>query len=208
MPHQEIVRRQTLTTYLDNLQSRLLWVERRPMGDMSWRATTFASTPTESMLPSDAPLGARYLVQDRNQIAERTAQDTWVYSAVPAPPAGGTGSQGPPGPAGPSGPPGATGPAGPAGPVGPASTVPGPPGADGAPGPPGPAGAPGGTRFTFVQPTPVAQWTITHNMGYRPVVALADPSGNAMDAEIEWLNPNTVLVSFPVQPMAGEAYLA
>src|SRR5262245_31263437 len=108
MPHQEVQRRQSLTAYLDNVQSRLLWVERRPMGDMHWRDTTFGAVASDDDLPADGPPGERYLVLDQGLVAERQPDGSWVYGPIPDPPT----TTGPPGPEGPMGPPGATGPPG------------------------------------------------------------------------------------------------
>lgn len=74
----------------------------------------------------------------------------------------------------------------------------------GPPGPPGPPGSGGG--LTVSQPTPSAQWTINHNLGYKPAVDLFDVGGNEFDAEVLHLSNNTLQVNLLV-PLAGFARL-
>lgn len=156
MADQEIVRRSSLPSYLSDLQTRLKWMERRPMGDMHWRDTTFGAVPCDDDLPDDGPPGERYLVLCLGLVAERQPDGSWVYEPIPPPPSttgapGPEGPQGPPGPqgvkgdTGQQGPAGPTGATGPAGPTGPASTVPGPAGPTGPAGATGPAGPTGAT---------------------------------------------------------------
>src|SRR5262245_43960713 len=106
----EIQRRQSLTEYLSNLQSRLSWQERRaPHGG---NLATYGAVLVEGRLPSDAPLGARYLVINDNLVAVSIGNGAWRYEPVPppeAPPTGPIGPAGPPGPQGPAGPPGLDG---------------------------------------------------------------------------------------------------
>jgi hypothetical protein len=108
--NREIERRSSLPSYLSDLNTRLNWVERRPMGNMQWRDTTFGAVPSLPDLPPDGPPGERYLIVDQDLVATRLPNGQWEFGPVPAPPTGGsgggTGPAGPPGPPGPAGPPG------------------------------------------------------------------------------------------------------
>lgn len=102
----------------------------------------------------------------------------------------------------------AVGPPGPRGITGPA-------GADGADGAPGPQGAPGldGGAYRHVQGVPSAVWTITHNLGFNPGgIAVVDSSGSLHDGFVEYVDSNTIRISFFVAgapaAFSGEAYIS
>ena len=78
---------------------------------------------------------------------------------------------------------------------------PGPAGADGAP------GAPGGTRYEHIQAVAASQWTMVHNLGYKPHVTLIGVDGTAFLGRVEHPDDNTALAVFN-QPFAGKAELS
>lgn len=62
------------------------------------------------------------------------------------------------------------------------------------------------TSYVFVQPTPAIVWTINHNLDGFPSVTLVDNSGNVILAQVQYVNDDTIIVTFS-QPVAGKAYL-
>ena len=90
------------------------------------------------------------------------------------------------------------------GPVGPQ----GPQGEQGVQGPEGPVGpaGEGDLNFTFDQPTPSDEWTITHNLGKFPSVSVTDSGGNQWQTAVEYVNENTCIVRFSAA-FSGKAYL-
>ena len=72
----------------------------------------------------------------------------------------------------------------------------------------GPQGPPGGAMSTYVhtQSTPSSQWTINHNLGFRPSVELFDSGGSEFDADILHVSNNQVMVYLTV-PVSGFARL-
>ena len=90
------------------------------------------------------------------------------------------------GPAGAQGPQGIQGDQGPQGPVGPAGE--------------------GDLNFTYDQPTPSDEWTITHNLGKFPSVSVTDSSGNQWQTEVDYVDQNTCIVRFSAA-FSGKAYL-
>ena len=139
-------------------------------------------------------------------------------SDVPGPP-GATGPIGPRGPQGQAGPPGQKGADG-------SSTVPGPRGNMGLQGPQGPrgqtgpqgaqgpAGAPGALGlqgqsgldasavYLHTQSSPLALWTINHNLGIKPQV-LVTVGGVEVEADITFVSMNSLQINFS-SPVAGE----
>lgn len=102
------------------------------------------------------------------------------------------GVSGPQGVAGPQGPTGATGPAGP----------------QGAQGPQGPQGDPSGpVSYTHTQYSSSDTWSITHNLGYKPNVTVADSAGTIIEGEISYPTSSTIVLSFS-SAFAGTAYLS
>lgn len=75
-------------------------------------------------------------------------------------------------------------------------------------GPRGPAGPSGADQdsFNFVQATPAMQWSISHNLGRRPIVELLSAGGMEIDADVVHLSADQVLVNFVI-PTAGSARL-
>jgi hypothetical protein len=69
---------------------------------------------------------------------------------------------------------------------------------------PGPA--PNDGTYTFTQLVPAAVWTITHNLAGFPSVALTDPAGNVVIAQVQYPNSNQVIATF-TPPFAGNAFL-
>ena len=90
------------------------------------------------------------------------------------------------------------------GPVGPQ----GPQGEQGEQGPQGPTGpsGEGDLNFTYDQPTPSDEWTITHNLGKFPSVSVTDSGGNQWQTAVEYVNENTCIVRFSAA-FSGKAYL-
>jgi hypothetical protein len=85
----------------------------------------------------------------------------------------------------------------------------GPVGEQGPVGDQGPVGVqgPGGVNiFTYTQDQPSAQWTINHNLGlYLPVVVL-DTSGDFVEGDVVYVDPNTIVITFSA-PFSGVAYV-
>lgn len=72
----------------------------------------------------------------------------------------------------------------------------------GVPGRQGPKGDASG--MTYTQTSASATWTINHNLGYRPIVAVADSGGREVDAEVIHASENQTIINFVV-PTAGTA---
>lgn len=68
-------------------------------------------------------------------------------------------------------------------------------------------GGSGGGFHLHTQAAPSTVWTITHTLGYRPNVAVADADGNQIDAAIAWPTTSTVTVSLSAAT-SGTAYLS
>lgn len=86
---------------------------------------------------------------------------------------------------------------------------PGPAGADGVDGQDGANGLPGadGGSYTHDQATASATWTVVHNLGYYPNVAVVDSAGSEVIGEISYLDVNTVEITF-ANAFGGKAYLS
>jgi len=83
----------------------------------------------------------------------------------------------------------------------------GPQGVDGPTGPPGPPGPSGGT-YTFSQPVGATQWTINHNLGFKPNVSVVDSTGDQIfPGDIQYTSGSAVTLSFS-SAVGGEAYLS
>lgn len=61
--------------------------------------------------------------------------------------------------------------------------------------------------YTHRQATPATTWTVIHNLGFRPNVAIVDSAGTEVIGDVDYLDDNTVQLHFSV-PFAGEAYLS
>ncbi|OWK45752.1 hypothetical protein [Fimbriiglobus ruber] len=70
----------------------------------------------------------------------------------------------------------------------------------------GPPGRDGDLHYTFTQSTAAATWTIAHGLGKFPSVAVVDSSGRWWLGAVQYLDANTLTVSFAA-PFAGTAYL-
>lgn len=81
----------------------------------------------------------------------------------------------------------------------------GPPGPPGAPGPAGLPGPPGGATYVHTQSTSAAVWTVAHNLGRRPSIAVTDHLGNVLIADIQYLDASLAQVTHSV-PAIGYAY--
>lgn len=79
-------------------------------------------------------------------------------------------------------------------------------GAIGPVGPPGPAGPPG-QSFDYTQSTPAATWTVNHNLGFRPDVAVFSTGGLVVFAQITHLTLNTTQIDFTA-PFSGSAHFS
>ena len=105
--------------------------------------------------------------------------------------------------------PGVPGQRGPAGPAGPAGS-PGPTGPTGPTGATGPAGEDGITQtiaYVHTQNEVSSNWSITHNLDFRPNVTTTDSSGFAIEGEVSYPNSTTVTINFSIST-TGFAYLS
>ena len=60
--------------------------------------------------------------------------------------------------------------------------------------------------YTFTQNTPLATWTITHNLGNFPSIVVVDSAGNVVEGDIDYVSADQVVLSF-TGAFSGEAYL-
>lgn len=79
----------------------------------------------------------------------------------------------------------------------------GPPGPAGPPGPEGPPGSTGGT-YLHTQTTPAATWQITHALGRTPNIAVINPGGTVVYADIIHNTTSLAVIQFPTA-VAGTA---
>lgn len=71
-------------------------------------------------------------------------------------------------------------------------------------GPPGPSGTAGG-RYIHTQSSPLAIWTVPHNLGFRPDVTITTIGGQEVwGGEVLHLSFNTLTLTFDV-PFVGYA---
>ena len=82
------------------------------------------------------------------------------------------------------------------------ATATGPQGAQGVAGPVGPASA----FFIYNQATAASEWTITHNLGFKPSVQAFDTGSQQIEGLVTHLSINTTAIVFVV-PVAGFARL-
>lgn len=61
--------------------------------------------------------------------------------------------------------------------------------------------------FEFVQGTPLAEWTIAHNLGFIPNVRIENLNGENIDGIVTVVNINTIQINFS-SATAGKAYLS
>lgn len=69
------------------------------------------------------------------------------------------------------------------------------------------SGGTGGSDVSYVhdQLTPATTWTVAHNLGQWPSVTVVDSGGNLVWGDIDYVNDNTVTVSFSVS-FGGRAF--
>lgn len=60
--------------------------------------------------------------------------------------------------------------------------------------------------FTYTQTTPVAAWSIKHDLGKYPSVTTMDSAGNQIIGDVTYTNLNNLVVTF-TSKIAGKAYL-
>ena len=72
-------------------------------------------------------------------------------------------------------------------------------------GPQGPSGPPG-SMYVYQQQIAASTWTIVHNLGVYPSVAVSDSSGSEVEGEIYYKDLNTVVLTFSAA-FAGTATL-
>lgn len=77
--------------------------------------------------------------------------------------------------------------------------------AGGVVGPPGPPGA-GGATYVHNQLTPATTWTIAHGFGQWPSVTVVDSGGNVVVGGIDYVDANTVQLTFSAA-FGGKAFL-
>jgi hypothetical protein len=82
----------------------------------------------------------------------------------------------------------------------------------GVPGPQGPpgesgGGGSGGTGYTHTQMVANTVWTITHNLGYRPVPQAYDTGDDQILGEVDHINSNMLTITFS-DPVSGVAYMS
>ena len=82
------------------------------------------------------------------------------------------------------------------------ATATGPQGAQGVAGPVGPASA----FFIYDQATAASEWTINHNLGFKPSVQAFDTGSQQIEGLVTHLSINTTAIVFVV-PVAGFARL-
>jgi len=81
----------------------------------------------------------------------------------------------------------------------------GPQGIRGLQGEPGPAG-PASAFFVYNQATAASEWTINHNLGFKPSVQAFDTGSQQIEGLVTHLSINTTAIVFVV-PVAGFARL-
>lgn len=101
---------------------------------------------------------------------------------------------GPVGPAGPAGPAGPTGPTGPTGPAGQA-------------GQDGQDGVTPVIAYTHTQNLVSSNWSITHNLGFRPNVTTIDSASMNIEGTVQHVSENSLNINFSIAS-SGTAYLS
>jgi hypothetical protein len=65
----------------------------------------------------------------------------------------------------------------------------------------------GDKNFTFIAPTPaVAVWNVTHNLGKFPSVSIATSAGDAVYADIDYIDSDSLTITFS-GATGGKAYM-
>lgn len=73
-------------------------------------------------------------------------------------------------------------------------------------GPPGRNGTNGANTFTWEQDTPLAVWTIPHNLTRYPSVTVVDTLGQKVEPDVSYVDDSIVKITHG-QPCAGKAYI-
>jgi len=60
------------------------------------------------------------------------------------------------------------------------------------------------SNFQFTQSTPISPWNVNHNLGYRPTVAIYNPGGKEVMAEVLHISANQTMIYFDL-PFSGFA---
>ena len=63
------------------------------------------------------------------------------------------------------------------------------------------------SKYTHDQSSPTTTWSITHNLGYKPNVAVVDTSDTLCFGDVDYTNDNALVVTF-AQSFGGKAYLS
>lgn len=63
------------------------------------------------------------------------------------------------------------------------------------------------STYSHIQAVAAAIWSINHNLGFRPNVAITDNGGNMVEGEVVYLNLNQLEIHFNIA-LQGEAYLS
>lgn len=81
-------------------------------------------------------------------------------------------------------------------------------GPQGPPGPQGPMGPQGPPSMTYIHDQQVAAktWELVHDLGSHPSVTVVDSSGRYVIGDVQYIDKNTILISFSAG-FAGKAYL-
>jgi hypothetical protein len=61
-------------------------------------------------------------------------------------------------------------------------------------------------NYVFIQSTPSATWTITHNLGKFPSVSVVDSANTVVYGDINYINENSLTVTFSAA-FGGKAYM-
>jgi hypothetical protein len=59
----------------------------------------------------------------------------------------------------------------------------------------GKPGAPGGSTYTHTQSIAASVWTVAHNLGRRPSVAVTDHLGVEIYSDVRWIDDNLVQIT-------------
>lgn len=65
-------------------------------------------------------------------------------------------------------------------------------------------GGPSLVTNTFTQPTPSALWTVTHNLGRKPMITLKTLGTTIIEGQIDYVSDDEFTVTFNT-PQAGQA---
>lgn len=71
----------------------------------------------------------------------------------------------------------------------------------------GPIGPTPVIAYRYSQGVPASVWNIVHNLNFYPNITVEDSAGNIVEGEIDYLDPNTVQLSFSAA-FSGYAYLS